>query len=60
MARWATWGKDTLRDGDIVFRLGDAKALGGVPAQSVHRHGHRQSFLAHGDRGGGERFAGGL
>jgi Permuted papain-like amidase enzyme, YaeF/YiiX, C92 family len=30
MTHWATWGKSALRDGDIVFRLGDAKALGGM------------------------------
>jgi Permuted papain-like amidase enzyme, YaeF/YiiX, C92 family len=30
MNHWATWGKKVLRDGDIVFRLGDAKALGGT------------------------------
>jgi Permuted papain-like amidase enzyme, YaeF/YiiX, C92 family len=30
MTRWATWGKNVLRDGDIVFRLGDAKAMGGT------------------------------
>ncbi|HEX3451382.1 MAG TPA: YiiX/YebB-like N1pC/P60 family cysteine hydrolase [Isosphaeraceae bacterium] len=30
MTHWATWGKNLLRDGDIVFRLGDAKALGGT------------------------------
>ncbi len=30
MARWDTWGKKTLRDGDIVFRRGDARLLGGV------------------------------
>ena len=30
MTRWARWGKSSLRDGDIVFRLGDAKALGGT------------------------------
>ena len=30
MERWAAWGKAVLRDGDVVFRLGDAKALGGV------------------------------
>jgi hypothetical protein len=29
MTHWAAWGKNVLRDGDIVFRLGDAKALGG-------------------------------
>ena len=30
MTQRATWGKNMLRDGDIVFRLGDAKALGGA------------------------------
>jgi hypothetical protein len=30
LTHWATWGKTMLRDGDIVFRLGDAKALGGM------------------------------
>ncbi|MDG3007749.1 YiiX/YebB-like N1pC/P60 family cysteine hydrolase [Paludisphaera mucosa] len=30
MTRWADWGKAVLRDGDVVFRLGDAKALGGA------------------------------
>jgi hypothetical protein len=29
MTHWAAWGKNVLRDGDIVFRLGDAKAFGG-------------------------------
>src|SRR5262249_20457601 len=27
MARWSGWGRDVLREGDIVFRLGDARAL---------------------------------
>jgi Permuted papain-like amidase enzyme, YaeF/YiiX, C92 family len=30
MTHWAAWGKNILQDGDIVFRLGDAKALGGA------------------------------
>lgn len=30
MTRWKTWGQNALRDGDIVFRLGDARALRGV------------------------------
>jgi hypothetical protein len=30
MTHWAAWGKKTLREGDIVFRLGDARALGGA------------------------------
>ena len=25
MARWDRWGKQVLRDGDILFRLGDAR-----------------------------------
>jgi hypothetical protein len=30
MTRWKTWGRDVLRDGDIVFRLGDARTLRGT------------------------------
>ena len=30
MARWQRWGRTTLRDGDIVFRLGDARAIRGL------------------------------
>ena len=29
MARWQRWGRTNLRDGDIVFRLGDARAVRG-------------------------------
>ncbi len=29
MARWDRWGKQVLRDGDIVFRRGDARLLHG-------------------------------
>jgi hypothetical protein len=29
MARWHEWGKKVLRNGDIVFRLGDARVGGG-------------------------------
>ena len=29
MARWSAWGRNTLRDGDIVFRLGDAGFMRG-------------------------------
>jgi hypothetical protein len=29
MARWDRWGRRVLRDGDIVFRLGDARVLHG-------------------------------
>lgn len=30
LTQWAAWGKAVLKDGDVVFRLGDAKALGGA------------------------------
>src|SRR3954452_8706356 len=29
MAQWDKWGKSVLRDGDILFRRGDAKLLRG-------------------------------
>jgi hypothetical protein len=30
MARWDRWGRTALRDGDIVFRMGDSRTLFGV------------------------------
>ena len=30
MARWHRWGREVLRQGDIVFRLGDARVLRGM------------------------------
>jgi hypothetical protein len=30
MMRWSSWGRNVLRDGDIVFRLGDARTLRGT------------------------------
>jgi hypothetical protein len=30
MTRWRNWGQNVLRDGDIVFRLGDARTLRGL------------------------------
>ena len=30
MAKWDQWGRKVLRDGDIVFRLGDARILHGL------------------------------
>ncbi len=30
MARWKRWGQSVLREGDIVFRLGDARAWRGI------------------------------
>ena len=34
MARWDKWGKQTLKDGDILFRRGDARLLFGYFAFS--------------------------
>ncbi len=34
MAQWERWGRSVLRDGDIVFRLGDARAVHGIFALS--------------------------
>jgi hypothetical protein len=30
MERWDRWGRAVLRDGDIVFRMGDTRILGGL------------------------------
>jgi hypothetical protein len=30
MKHWSSWGRSILREGDIVFRLGDARALWGI------------------------------
>ena len=30
MARWHRWGREVLRQGDIVFRLGDARVVRGM------------------------------
>ncbi|WP_165219123.1 YiiX/YebB-like N1pC/P60 family cysteine hydrolase [Aquisphaera insulae] len=30
MARWDDWGRKVLKDGDIVFRMGDARVLRGL------------------------------
>lgn len=30
MARWDHWGRQVLQDGDIVFRMGDARVLRGI------------------------------
>jgi hypothetical protein len=34
MARWRRWGREVLREGDIVFRLGDARVVRGKVALS--------------------------
>ena len=34
MDRWNRWGHGVLREGDIIFRLGDARAVRGIFALS--------------------------
>jgi hypothetical protein len=47
MARWNRWGRDVLREGDIVFRLGDARALRGIFALSWFIAGATDSPFSH-------------
>jgi hypothetical protein len=35
MARWAGWGRSVLREGDIVFRMGDARVWRGIVPLSL-------------------------
>jgi hypothetical protein len=35
MARWSRWGRSMLHEGDIVFRMGDARAFHGIFPLSV-------------------------
>jgi hypothetical protein len=30
MARWRRWGREVLREGDVVFRMGDARVIRGM------------------------------
>jgi hypothetical protein len=48
MAQWDRWGRKTLRDGDLLFRRGDAKVLYGYFAFSrfiAHCSGSRYSHV---------------
>jgi hypothetical protein len=47
MTRWASWGRNILREGDIVFRLGDARALRGVLPLSRFIAGATGSAFSH-------------
>ena len=47
MARWNRWGRDVLREGDIVFRLGNARALRGIFALSCFIAGATDSPFSH-------------
>ena len=61
MTRWDRWGRAVLRDGDIVFRMGDSRTLSRLlPVQPVPRRRQRQSVLPHGDRRHRGRRAGRL
>ena len=51
MVRRKQWGRGLLRDGDIVFRLGNAATFPRlVSPEPVHRQGEREPLLAHGGR----------
>jgi hypothetical protein len=47
MTRRNSWGRNVLRDGDIVFRLGDARAAGGVFPLSRFIAGATGSAFSH-------------
>jgi hypothetical protein len=45
MAKWDHWGRTMLRDGDIVFRLGDARTgLGFLPLSRFIAHASGSAF----------------
>ena len=45
MAQWDHWGRSMLRDGDIVFRLGDARTLlGFLPLSRFIAHASGSAF----------------
>ncbi len=47
MARWDRWGRQVLRDGDIVFRLGDARVGRGYFPMSRFLAGASNSKFSH-------------
>jgi hypothetical protein len=47
MARWHRWGRHALREGDIVFRFGDARGLRGLFALSRFIAGASGSPFSH-------------
>jgi hypothetical protein len=47
MARWNRWGRSVLREGDIVFRLGDARTLRGFVPLSRFIAGATGSPFSH-------------
>ena len=52
MQQWDAWGKPVLRDGDILFRRGDARVLfGRFPFSRFIANASGSLVLAHGDRG---------
>ncbi|QEH33847.1 hypothetical protein OJF2_23780 [Aquisphaera giovannonii] len=45
MARWDAWGQKVLKDGDIVFRMGDARVLRGFfPMSKFYANCSRSKF----------------
>jgi hypothetical protein len=47
MARWDRWGRQVLRDGDIVFRMGDARLLHGYFPMSRFLANASNSVFSH-------------
>jgi hypothetical protein len=47
MVQWAAWGRRALRDGDIVFRLGDARLMRGIFPVSLFIAGATGSPFSH-------------
>ena len=48
MLQWDGWGRKVLRDGDIVFRLGDARTmLGFLPLSRFIAHAKWKSAFSH-------------
>jgi hypothetical protein len=47
MVQWNRWGRSVLREGDIVFRLGDARTLRGIVPLSQFIAGATRSPFSH-------------
>src|SRR5262245_16458378 len=47
LVRWQRWGREKLRDGDIVFRLGNARTVRGILPLSRFIAGATASPFSH-------------
>jgi hypothetical protein len=46
-ARWGRWGRSMLREGDVVFRMGDARVMRGIAPLSLFIAGATESPFSH-------------